>query len=244
MISVIPILRINYILNYSNVIDVNISSLYEVLMWVILMLISIIAGRVIPVFTKNYLELKSKPDEPTAVKITTFLLTGAILLTGLEQLPDFIKFVIVTIAGILHCIRLGFWKGKLALRHPIIAVLHFGYLIFALSIIFKGFSYILPELTVFRAEIHFMLAGGVSLIALNIMIRATLGHTGREIKMDKSIASMNLFLFLGFMIRVFVPIYDASLFLRSLHHAMGFWTLAFLIYLIKFLPMCLRKRIG
>jgi uncharacterized protein involved in response to NO len=74
------------------------------------------------------------------------------------------------------------------------------------------------------------------------MMRAGLGHTGRKVVfglMEKSILAC---MFIGVITRVFLPLIDVGTFGMALHCGMGFWTLGFILYLIKYLPFFLKER--
>lgn len=210
--------------------------------WVVIALVSIIAGRVTPRFTQNLFKLNNDLIVPKWIEKSYFTF---IILSVLWVLPDFPKPPIAlafTAAGIFGCIRLGFYRPFLAATKPILGMLHAGYFLFSFGLILIGLSQLFPSFDQGKASLHFLLTGGVSLIAMNIMVRASLGHTGRKIEMTPTIALIFLCISIGAFLRAFVPVMNPQYYYPSLHFSMGFWTLGFIFYFLKFFPIMLMKR--
>ena len=215
--------------------------LYNLATWVYVFLTIIIGGRVTPNFTKNYFKIKEELKAPALLNNLSILFTALIVITAFSD-NIYLNSGIYLVAGTTSLVKIFFWLPLKALKHPIIGMLHIGYFVLSISLIVKGFSYHLESLEYTRASLHLLLTGGVSIMALNIMVRATLGHTGRPINMSITIGIMYISIILGMLIRFLVPIISPEHFTKSLHHSMGFWTFAFLLYLIKFIPIVFRKR--
>jgi uncharacterized protein involved in response to NO len=216
--------------------------LYEVGAGLFALLAAIIGGRVIPNFTKNFFKLSQNLGAPDLLIKTSLFATTLIIFTSFIPFKS-VNIFIYFMAGISNLIKILYWKPLMAIKKPIIGMLHIGYLSLSLSFIIKGLTYFYEPLNFTKANLHLILAGGVSILALNIMLRATLGHTGRKIEMSKTIATMFMAISIGAIIRFIIPVFWPHLFIQSLHHSMGFWTLAFLIYLIKFIPIVIKPRV-
>lgn len=208
----------------------------EITIYTYIVLVTIIAGRITPRFTKNFFNLDYNLEEPKNIKLICLLSTILLYINILSIIPNSLKFVITFFAAFTHFFRLGMWKPHMAIKKPTIGFLHIGYFLFACSLMFKSITFLLPDLDVFKSSTHFILSGSITFIGMNIMIRASLGHTGRKIYFDKYILTIFFCIFIGFTLRVFLPIIDKSYFIPSLHHSMGWWTLGFILFLLKFGP--------
>ena len=211
-------------------------------LWTLIILISIVGGRILPNFTRNHLKLKNELTPPKSIEY--FALIGA-LSTALWIIPhDFkiLNMVVLTIAALGAFARLLYYNPLKALGSPMLGVLHVGYFLFAFGLLYAGLAELFPNVDRGRASWHLLATGGISLIAINIMVRASLGHTGREVKLNPSIAIMFACILIGSLLRVFIPPLFPRMYYPSLHSSMGFWTLAFVIYIIKFTPMLIRPR--
>ncbi len=146
---------------------------------------------------------------------------------------DFLPYAAYVGAGVSSFFLPFYWDFKNSLKSPLISFFHIGFLVLSFSLFLKGISFFAPVLDMNRANLHLVLAGGLSIIVLNTMVRTLYLESRRKLKMNKLIWTMQTCLIVGFLIRVFVPIISPDHFLTSLHYAMGFWSLAFLIFLIK-----------
>ncbi|MFT6633259.1 MAG: hypothetical protein ACJAS4_003229 [Bacteriovoracaceae bacterium] len=218
-------------------------TLYGLGTWVYVLLTIIIGGRVTPNFTKNFFKLEKELKAPTLLNKVSILFTALIVVTTFSH-NIYLNSGIYLISGVTSMAKIYFWLPLKSLKHPIIGMLHIGYFVLSTSLIIKAFSYHFESLDYTRASLHLLLTGGVSIMALNIMVRATLGHTGRPINMSITIGIMYISIIVGMLIRFLVPIISPEHFTKSLHHSMGFWTFAFLLYLIKFIPIVFRMKIN
>lgn len=214
----------------------------NITMWVLIVLTTIVGGRVTPRFTRNYFKIAYPLDSNTKLEKFSFYANLSIILTCFNFLPDVLNSIVFIIAGIANLTRMIPWQSSRALRKPIIGMLHIGYFTIAISLIFIGLSYVFEQLTYANASLHFLLAGGISIMGINIMIRASLGHTGHKVEMTPAIYVIFASIIIGAYLRMFIPVLLPELTLTSYHYSMGFWTFAFLIYLIKFIPIVLKKR--
>jgi uncharacterized protein involved in response to NO len=222
--------------------SINSNTLYNLAQILILILVSIIVGRVTPVFTKNFLKLNTIPKAPQFINIVSIAFPVSLFITLFESTAQWINITLYTLTFIFQLIRLSFWKPNLVKSSPTISCLHFANLFFVLGFLFKATLYLYPSLDLFRSGLHFHMMGGVTLIALNIMMRASLGHTGRRVDF-KLMEKLILFcVTLGVLIRVFVPIFFPQHFGMALHNGMGFWTLAFILFAFKYFPYFFRER--
>lgn len=129
------------------------------------------------------------------------------------------------------------------LKIPMLLILHVAHSWFLIYFVMRIFALSLPDLEVGQSGYHALLAGALSTFALGIMSRASLGHTGREIKADKWINISFVSLTFGALLRVLHPILMGETITMWLHISMGFWTLAYLIFLVKFTPIYLKPRL-
>jgi uncharacterized protein involved in response to NO len=150
----------------------------------LLMLISLVGGRIIPSFTHNWLT-KARPEVAPPVSAGRFDL-AVLIVTGLALLvwvitPDAAVTPWAAVAaGIAVALRLSRWRGLQTIREPLMLILHFGYGWLALGLLLLGLNgptAILPA----TAALHALTVGAVGTMTLAVMTRASLGHTGRTL---------------------------------------------------------------
>src|SRR5690606_23658571 len=119
---------------------------------------------------------------------------------------------------------------------------HVGYLWVPLGLLLLGAS-ILETSIPRSAAIHALTAGAMATMILAVMTRATLGHTGRELKANAATVAIYLFITLAAIIRVAAP-FDLVGYRAGMEVAGGFWVLAFVLFLAVYGPILVRANPG
>jgi len=197
------------------------------------LLVFLIAGRVLPFFTRKRLGLESL-EVPPLIHISALAPLFLLAIPNINFFKELFA-VLLIIAAMTNLNRLRLLFRTACLRVPMLLVLHIGLLFMILALILEAFSIYYPSLNENREVLHATMAGGMGVIAIGIMTRVSLGHTGRAIKAGITIQMAYLCIFLGAIFRVLIPILFPSYYESSLHYASGFWTLGFLIFIIIFL---------
>lgn len=148
-----------------------------------ILLISVIGGRIIPSFTRNWLSKRRSMRLP-ATRSTIDEASIALLCAGLvlwAVFPDFgVAGVILVIASLVNAWRLATWAGRRTWAEPLLFILHVGYAWLVLGIGLLGLS-ILGAGVPLASAIHALTAGAIGIMILAVMPRVTLGHTGRDL---------------------------------------------------------------
>ncbi|MBY4636498.1 NnrS family protein [Sphingopyxis sp. XHP0097] len=210
----------------------------------VLMLVSLIGGRIIPSFTRNWLAKqgvrKGLPGQPGPFDMATLAMSGAAL-AGWVAAPD-AKLVgaLLVIAGGLHAIRLARWSGLKTIRDPLVVILHISYAWLPLGLLLLGASAFVWSIPASSA-LHALGAGAMSSMTLAVMTRATLGHTGRPLVADRATQLIYLLVTLGAVLRVAAPVLPFD-YLRSIAVAGTMWGGAFLLFACVYGPKLLGPR--
>ena len=211
----------------------------------IILMISLIGGRIIPSFTRNWM-VKNKitnglPTQPGKFDLFVIVATAVALLawlTGPEETPI---GLVLLLAAALQAARWARWRGFRTLADPLVLILHVGYLWVPAGLALLGLS--LMGATPRSAAIHALTAGAMSTMILAVMTRASLGHTARELKANAATCVAYLLVTAGAVLRV-----SASL--RLMDYNLGIeiaglaWGGAFLLFLIGYAPVLWRPRLG
>jgi uncharacterized protein involved in response to NO len=149
---------------------------------VVVLLITIIGGRIVPSFTRNWLVRENPGRLPAPFGRFDILIiaVGALALASWVVSPDG-QFTGITLAcaGVLHLVRLGRWAGDRTWRERLLLILHVGYAFVPLGFLLNAASAFghVPM----SAGIHAWMAGAAGIMTLAVMSRATLGHTGQPL---------------------------------------------------------------
>jgi uncharacterized protein involved in response to NO len=210
----------------------------------LLMLISLVGGRIIPSFTRNWL-VKRNPDAATPAAFNR-LDRVALALTGLALAI----WVLAPNAGLAHwaelaaglalCVRLVRWRGGATLREPLLSVLHLGYGWLALGFLLLGINGIAPTLPQTTA-LHALTVGAIGTMTLAVMTRATLGHTGRPLVAGTGTTAIYVLVTIAAVLRLLAPL-GGSQYLHILFAAGGAWSGAFGLFVLLYLrPLTLPR---
>jgi uncharacterized protein involved in response to NO len=203
---------------------------------VLAMLIGLIGGRIIPSFTRNWLVKRGATALPAAFGLydKLCLLASLVGLAAWVAAPDLdLTGAALLAAGALQLARLARWEGRQTLAEPLVWVLHLGFLWLPLGLILLGLAVLLPALLPATAGLHALTAGAVGSMTLAVMTRATLGHTGRELRADAATTAIYLAVAAAAATRVAAPAvpeaYTALLWGSGL-----LWTLAFGLFVLRY----------
>jgi uncharacterized protein involved in response to NO len=171
---------------------------------VLVMLISLVGGRIIPSFTRNWLvkrKVERLPASFGAIDRLALLATAAALMLWIAGAPDGPTGIVLLAAGALASLRLGRWQGLRVLREPLLWILHLGHLWLAAGLVLLGAARLwgaIPE----SAGLHALTAGAIGTMTLAVMTRAARGHTGRPLTSDAATTSAYLLVTAGAALRV------------------------------------------
>ena len=214
-------------------------------MALVIIMISVIGGRIIPSFTRNWMAkrgiAKGLPTQPGRLDLFVIGATAVALfawLFGPQETP--IGMVLIA-AAVLQAVRWVRWCGWRTLSDPLVLILHVGYLWIPLGLALLGLS--LMGVAPRSAAIHSLTAGAMATMILAVMTRASLGHTARELKAGPLTVALYALVTFGAVLRV-----AASL--RFIDYNLGIdiaaiaWGGAFLLFLLGYAPVLWKPRLG
>jgi len=201
---------------------------------VVVLLISLIGGRIIPSFTRNWL-VKENPGRLPApfgrfdIMVVAF---GALALASWVAAPgNRITGDASVLAALLHVVRLSRWAGDRTLRERLLVILHIGYFFVPLGFLLNAASAfgLLPP----SAGVHAWMAGAAGIMTLAVMTRATLGHTGHALKASAGTQAIYAAIIIAAVARICAVIHTAQSDVL-LHVAAAAWVVAFLGFALAY----------
>ncbi|MGB9117092.1 NnrS family protein [Bradyrhizobium sp.] len=204
---------------------------------VVVLLISLIGGRIVPSFTRNWLvrENPGRLPVPFGRFDIVVVAVGALALASWVVGPTGdLTGAALALAGLLHLVRLARWAGDRTVRERLLLILHVGYA-------FIPFGFLLNAASAFAvvptgAGIHAWMAGAAGIMTLAVMSRATLGHTGQPLTASRTTQAIYAAVIVAALSRVCAvvePVYGEPL----LHLAAFAWAAAFFGFAIAFGPL-------
>ena len=210
----------------------------------IVLLVSVIGGRVVPSFTRNWLARENPGRLPipfSGFDKMVLAASAASLVLWVVRPAGGITAVLLAVAGLLQCVRLSRWAGDRTWRDRLVLVLHIGYGFIALGflLVAAGAAGLEPA----SAGMHAWMVGGAGVMTLAIMTRASLGHTGRPLVASHATQVIYAAIAIAALSRIAAVIVPAQSMLL-LHVAAAFWAMAFLGFVVCFAPVLFGARPG
>lgn len=196
----------------------------------VIMMVSLIGGRIVPSFTRNWLAKRQTavlpvPPMQTYDKACLLALLTAII-AWLFWPQAAVSGVLLLVAGALHLVRLARWAGYQTLAEPLVWVLHFGYVFVPLGAIALGLAMLFPNVGGTAAAQHLWMAGAIGLMTLAVMTRATLGHSGQTLTAGLGTTALYGLVIIAVLSRVLAGIWPQGI--SALHMLSGAsWIAAF-----------------
>jgi len=204
---------------------------------VVVLLISLIGGRIIPSFTRNWLvrENPGRLPVPFGRFDVIVVAIGALALTVWVIRPvGRFTGTALAIAGLLHLVRLGRWAGDRTWRERLVLILHVGYAFVPSGFLLNAMSAF--ELVPAGAGIHAWMVGAAGTMTLAVMSRATLGHTGQQLTASRATQAIYAAIIVAALARICAVIEPAHS--EPLLHLAAFaWAAAFFGFAISFGPL-------
>ena len=208
IIGLVAVLNLGYHLGAMGVFPgLDRTSLY-LMVHLVLILITVISGRIIPNFTANWLRAQGETDLPRSVGWIERLIIPITVLTGVAATLDpmgAMTGILALAAGMAHGRRLTQWRGLATLSEPLLFVLHaayfwlpVGYILMALS----AFGLLFPP----TAALHALTMGGVGGMILAVSTRVALAHTGRALHASRLTTLAYAVLGMAVVCRVLAPL--------------------------------------
>ena len=204
---------------------------------VVVLLISLIGGRIIPSFTRNWLVRENPGRLPVPFgrfDVIVVAIGALALLFWVISPAGRFTGAALAIAGLLHLVRLGRWAGDRTWRERLVLILHVGYAFVPSGFLLNAMSAF--ELVPAGAGIHAWMVGAAGTLTLAVMSRATLGHTGQQLIASRATQAIYAAIIVAALARICAVIEPAHS--EPLLHLAAFaWAAAFFGFAISFGPL-------
>lgn len=211
----------------------------------VLTLITLIAGRIVPGFTRNALKRAGLPAPivtPVWADRAAVPAVAVAVIVGLLAPATLATAAVSIAAAAILAIRSARWGGWQARRWPIVWVLHVAWWFLPLGFVLTALSALWPTLIAPTAALHAFAAGTVGGMILAVTSRATLGHAGLPLHAATPMVIAYGALFSAAVLRIGAGIVPSAA--MTLHiAAASLWCAAWLLFLWVNAPLLLRPRV-
>lgn len=222
------------------VLDVPAMTPLHAALGLIIMIESVIAGRVVPAFTMSATPGLRLQTTSTQERLTLGL-TAMGLLMWVFAPPGVWGLVVLLAAAGLHAKRLWNWRPMLTRQKPILWILHGAYAWIALGLLLLALAQ-MGWVTV-SVGVHALAVGATGGLIIGMATRTARGHTGRPLALSRIEVAAYGLVMTAALLRVVVPMLLPGFYMAALVLSTSAWSVAFLIYLWVYGPWLMQTRL-
>ncbi|WP_350333569.1 NnrS family protein [Coralliovum pocilloporae] len=210
-------------------------------------MIAIVGGRIVPAFTRNALR-RIGIEEAARLPVTNEKLEKAGILTSilvpflvLADLGDLAVGFAALAACLVNMVRFSRWCWRATLTDPILWSLHLGFFMLILGYASLAGALLLdwPNEV---AALHMLGIGAVGGMTMAVMTRATLGHSGRPLKVSRLTACAYLMIAIAALIRGVLVDWFPGAYNEIMLVSGAIWLLGFALFLVRYGPLLTTPR--
>ncbi len=214
-------------------------------LYLVLVLLAIISGRIVPLFTRNALRRRGvdAPVEPSrGVERALPLVMGAAIALALLREGGTASGVASLACAVVLALRQLRWQPLKSLDQPILWVLHVGHAWLAVGFACTGLAALAPGFPASTA-LHALSAGAIGTSIVGVMSRVALGHTGRELRAPPAVVLAYGLVVAGGLLRVFGPLAAPEAYRATVLGAGSLWAAGYLLFAVRIGGILTRPRL-
>ncbi len=212
----------------------------QVALDVVLFILSVMGGRVIPMFTNNGVPGAAATRHP-GVERAALGLVLALLALDAVSLRGVPPAVVALAATLAHAARWWLWQPWKTAAKPLVWVLHLAYAWVPLHLLLRAAAeagLLAPTLAV-----HALTVGAVGGLIIGMVTRTAKGHTGRPLRADRWDTACYVLVLLAAVVRVGLPLLAPSALRAAVLGSAALWSAGFGLYALRYLPVLTRPRL-
>lgn len=203
---------------------------------VVTVLLVMVGARVIPFFTARTLPAVGVTDAPQRLGNASVIAVVVALVAGWVAPHAAWPGWLAVGAALALVARMAYWKPWRTLRVPLLWILHAGYLWIAIALALRVTPF--PP----AATLHAMTMGALGSLAIGMMTRVALGHSGRPLHADRWMVTAFVLVATAVLPRIMYPLLPFNAGRVALFAAATLWVTGFLVYFVRFIPIMVTRR--
>ncbi|MGD8802539.1 MAG: NnrS family protein [Gammaproteobacteria bacterium] len=208
--------------------------------YLVVLLIVILGGRVIPFFTERGVR-GAVTRRHVAIEFLSPLSVIVMIVLDLMSADPAAIIMAAGLSAVVNGIRLFGWYNAGIWSVPLLWVLHLGYAWIIAGFVLKALSaagVVSPMLAV-----HAFTTAGIGSMTLGMMARVSLGHTGRTLEIEPAMTMAFILINLAGFSRVFAPVLIPEWYNGFVVLAGFLWVTAFITFVGAYTRVLIKPRI-
>ena len=207
---------------------------------VLVLVILVIAGRVLPMFTRNATGAEGIVSSP---RLDRLVLGAMAIYVVLDLAAPGLALTAAwgALVAVLAIARSRHWGARYSWRSPLLWVLHAGYLWIPIGLGLRAVAAVTPVISP-QIATHALTIGAIGTLTLGMMARVALGHSGRTLVAARPIVVAFALALLAALVRATGAALGVQSYRSTLIAAGLVWTAAFALYLVVYAPILVSPR--
>ncbi len=207
---------------------------------VVLFIISVMSGRVIPMFTNNGVPGADAGKNPLVEKAALGLVLVLVIADagGLKGAPI---AVVAALACVAHGVRWLLWRPWKTRKAPLVWVLHLAYFWVPVHLALRACAEL--GMVSSSSATHALTVGAAGGLIIGMMTRTARGHTARPTRADRFDTTCYLLVLAAGVVRVIVPLLAPGQLLLAVEVSAALWSGGFGLYAVRYWPVLTRARL-
>lgn len=196
-----------------------------------LLIMTIMAGRVIPMFTANAIP---GANARRHLLVERASIASVLLLTALDALgvDGALLVTVLVLAALSHAVRWWLWAPRKTLRTPLVWVLHAAYAWIPIHLALRAASAL--QLVASPLATHALTVGAIGGLTIGMMTRTAKGHTGRPLRADAADSACYGLVLAAAVVRVIGPLLLPAAYGTWVLISAALWSGGFALYAIRY----------
>ena len=204
---------------------------------IVLLVVSIMGGRVIPAFTNNAVQGAGARRN----RWVEYGSLGSVILLLLLDLFQLAVWPVALAASAFHAARVALWAPLATRARPILWILHLSYAWVAVHLLMRGLAGL--DLVPAALATHALTVGVVGGLTLGMMTRTSRGHTARPLKVGSGEVACYVLVHTAAVVRVLFPLVAPGVYGGWIALSAALWSAAFAIFTAVYWPILSRPRL-
>src|SRR3974390_3299138 len=207
----------------------------------VLLLISLVGGRIVPSFTGNWIKRENPGRMPVPfgrVDGITMATSALALLVWIAAPAHAVTGALLLVAGALQAVRVARWAGDRTVADRLVLVLHAAYIFVPLGFLLVGAS-VFTDAVPLTAGLHAWTAGAIGLMTLAVFARATPAPPGQRLQASAITQAIYACVFVAAVLRIIAGL-TGSLILVDAGGAL--WVVGFAGFALAYAPLLVRRK--
>ena len=212
---------------------------------VMLVIVAVMGGRVIPMFTNAAILTARAQRRPwlerAAIAGVGVLLAGDLALGAAGSALPELTAAIALAAAAVHALRWWLWQPWKTLGTPLVWVLHAGYAWIPVHLLLRAASevgWIAPG-----PAVHALTVGAIGGLTIGMMTRTARGHTARPLRADGADVAAYVLVLAAGVVRVGLPLLLPAAQGVAVLASAAAWSAGFTLYAVRYGPWLCRPRL-